>query len=137
MRLLDEVAFHQAMVFCNAPAQAEKLATALLASGIPAAFISGAQPQEQRTSTVARMRSFDLRVLVATDLVTHPLTRTAPAPRAAPRAGTHPHTFLTRGPVAAAVARRRLWPRDARAAALAAPRPAHLPAQARGRPCCP
>ena len=69
LRLLDELTFHQALVFCNGRPQAHRLASALARAGFPAAFISGDQPQAERTATMLKMRNFNLRVLVATDLL--------------------------------------------------------------------
>lgn len=69
IRLLDSLEFHQAIVFCNHPEQAARLCRALNASGFPSEFISGAHTQSARNSAMQRMRAFDLRVLVATDLL--------------------------------------------------------------------
>ena len=57
VRLLDSLTFHQALVFCNHHAQAERLAHALCAAGFPAAFVSGEHSQGERSELVRRLRS--------------------------------------------------------------------------------
>jgi len=69
LRLLDEITFHQAIVFCNQPAHAMRLVSLLCAAGFPTAFISGAHTQDHRSTAIRKMRSFHLRVLVTTDLL--------------------------------------------------------------------
>ena len=63
-------------VLCGCPAthclphpQAEQLAQLLASSGLPSGFISGSHSHDERCSLMLRMRRFDLRVLVATDLL--------------------------------------------------------------------
>ena len=67
--LLERIAFHQALVFCNRPEEGSRLARELAARGFPSAFISGALAHEERLATMRRMHAFELRVLVATDLL--------------------------------------------------------------------
>ena len=69
LELLDRVSFHQALVFCNRPDEGSRLARELAARGFPSAFISGALAHEERLATMRRMHAFELRVLVATDLL--------------------------------------------------------------------
>ena len=69
LRLLDGVTFHQALLFCNDRPQAAALAKRLCDGGYPAAFLSADLPQAERSALVRRMHSFQLRVLVATDLL--------------------------------------------------------------------
>ena len=69
LQLLDVLSFHQAIVFCNQPEHASLLSEALNAAGFPAALMSGSLSQTERTAVMRRMRNFELRVLVATDLL--------------------------------------------------------------------
>jgi len=69
VRILDSLTFHQAIVFCNHHTSAAGLASVLCAAGFPAAFVSGEHAQEERSAVVRRMHSFELRVLVCTDLL--------------------------------------------------------------------
>ena len=69
LRLLDGVTFHQALLFCNDRPQAAALAKRLCDGGYPAAFLSADLPQAERSALMRRMHSFQLRVLVATDLL--------------------------------------------------------------------
>ena len=69
LELLERVSFHQALVFCNRPDEGSRLARELAARGFPSAFISGALAHEERLATMRRMHAFELRVLVATDLL--------------------------------------------------------------------
>jgi len=69
LELLERISFHQALVFCNRPEEGSRLARELAARGFPSAFISGALAHEERLATMRRMHAFELRVLVATDLL--------------------------------------------------------------------
>ena len=69
LELLERISFHQALVFCNRPEEGSQLARELAARGFPSAFISGALAHEERLATMRRMHAFELRVLVATDLL--------------------------------------------------------------------
>ena len=69
LELLERVSFHQALVFCNRPDEGSRLARELAARGFPSAVISGALAHEERLATMRRMHAFELRVLVATDLL--------------------------------------------------------------------
>ena len=69
LRLLDGVTFHQALLFCNDRPQAAALAKRLCDGGYPAAFLSADLPQAERSALMRKMHSFQLRVLVATDLL--------------------------------------------------------------------
>ncbi|KAK9823568.1 hypothetical protein WJX72_003866 [[Myrmecia] bisecta] len=69
LKLFASVTFHQAVVFCNQKADAQRLADMLTAAGYPAAFISGSKSQLDRMDTISAVRGFKLRVIVSTDLV--------------------------------------------------------------------
>ena len=61
LALLSATAFYQAVVFCNAPSSAEWLTAWLTDRGFPAAFISGAQTQADRTGILQAVRSLHVR----------------------------------------------------------------------------
>ena len=67
-RLLDQVAFYQALVFLNSQDAARRLAVTLDRAGFPACFVSGATAQRQRMRALDSVRAFRVRVLVSTDL---------------------------------------------------------------------
>ncbi|KAK9790952.1 hypothetical protein WJX73_010259 [Symbiochloris irregularis] len=69
LSLCQRVAFRQAVVFCNAAFDADKLTKRLNAAGYPSAFISGAKTQVERIDILEAVRSFKIRVIVSTDLV--------------------------------------------------------------------
>jgi ATP-dependent RNA helicase DDX20 len=68
LSLFARVAFHQSIVFVKRPARGEALAREIERSGVRAGFVSGATPQKERFDAMRKMRDFDLRVLVSTDL---------------------------------------------------------------------
>jgi superfamily II DNA/RNA helicase len=55
-------------VFVKRPARGEALARLIERSGVRAGFVSGATPQKERFDAMRKMRDFELRVLVSTDL---------------------------------------------------------------------
>eukprot|EP00958_Prasinococcus_capsulatus_P002231 scaffold201_cov405-Prasinococcus_capsulatus_cf.AAC.55 len=66
--ILAKVNFHQCIVFCKCHSRAHSLVRRLEAEGYPAAFLAGSQEQRLRMATMRRLRSFQLRVLVSTDV---------------------------------------------------------------------
>ena len=68
LSLFARVAFHQSIVFVKRPARGEALAREIERSGVRAGFVSGATPQKERFDAMRKMRDFELRVLVSTDL---------------------------------------------------------------------
>ncbi|CEF98270.1 Helicase, C-terminal [Ostreococcus tauri] len=68
LKIFDDVAFHQAVVFVRRLAWGEALAKRLTSQGVKAAFTAGVLPQERRMKVMEDMRNFQLRVLVSTDL---------------------------------------------------------------------
>ena len=68
LKIFDDVAFHQAVVFVRRLAWGEALAKRLTSQGIKAAFTAGVLPQERRMKVMEDMRNFQLLVLVSTDL---------------------------------------------------------------------
>ena len=71
LRLLTSVRFHQCLVFCNQRDLAQKLCNTLTKHGWANRFISGGHDQADRQESMEALRSFQLRVLVSTDLVSH------------------------------------------------------------------
>jgi ATP-dependent RNA helicase DDX20 len=67
-QILNKLEFHQCLIFCNDRARGQQLADKLTSQGWPAAFISGDQDQTQRLQAMAQLKSFELRILVSTDL---------------------------------------------------------------------
>eukprot|EP00041_Stephanoeca_diplocostata_P022558 m.539865 g.539865 ORF g.539865 m.539865 type:complete len:660 (-) comp22094_c0_seq2:1074-3053(-) len=68
LSLLERLPFRQCVVFCNLRARAQKLSNVLNAAGYPTGFISGSLPQKERNAVMEQLRSFQIRVLVSTDL---------------------------------------------------------------------
>ena len=68
LNVFQRVAFHQCVLFVKRPARGEALARKLERSGVKAGFVCGATPQTERFAAMRRMRDFELRVLVPTDL---------------------------------------------------------------------
>ncbi len=56
------------MVFTNSRILGQRVAHLLEQLGFPAQFVCGDLPQEQRLAAIARLRAFELRVLVSSDL---------------------------------------------------------------------
>ena len=78
VQVLETTPFHQCVVFTNSRILGQRVAQLLEQLGFPAQFVCGDMPQEQRLSAVARLRAFELRVLVCTCTYLHTLS--------------HPHT---------------------------------------------
>ena len=68
LKIFADVAFHQAVVFVRRPAWGEALAKRLTSQGLKSAFTAGTLPQPRRMQVMEEMRTFQLRVLVSTDL---------------------------------------------------------------------
>jgi len=66
--ILSSVSFHQAVVFCNRKAIADDLADDLAAAGHSAACLSSAKEQLERIQIINALRTFQLRVVVSTDV---------------------------------------------------------------------
>lgn len=69
LKLLSKLRFHQCLVFCNQQHFAQKLCKTLTKYGWTNSFISGAQAQTERQNAMEHLRTFSIRVLVSTDLV--------------------------------------------------------------------
>ena len=68
LRVFASVAFHQAVVFARRAAWGESLTRRLREVGYPALHLAGHLPQPRRMEVMRRVRAFEARVLVATDV---------------------------------------------------------------------
>jgi ATP-dependent RNA helicase DDX20 len=68
LRVFGSVAFHQAVVFARRAAWGESLTRRLREAGYPALHLAGHLPQPRRMEVMRRVRAFEARVLVATDV---------------------------------------------------------------------
>jgi superfamily II DNA/RNA helicase len=68
LRLLASISFQQAVVFCNNKATGDTLAENLISNGHAAACLSSDKDQLQRIEVLNSLRSFGLRIVVATDV---------------------------------------------------------------------
>ena len=68
LKIFADVAFHQAVVFVRRTAWGEALAKRLTSQGVKSSFTAGTLPQTRRMQVMEEMRTFQLRVLVSTDL---------------------------------------------------------------------
>ncbi|KAJ8258042.1 hypothetical protein GJAV_G00192520 [Gymnothorax javanicus] len=66
--LFSKVPFNQALVFSNLHSRAQQLADVLTSKGLPAAYISGGLTQDQRLEAMSKLKQYQCRVLISTDL---------------------------------------------------------------------
>ncbi|XP_062314200.1 probable ATP-dependent RNA helicase DDX20 [Osmerus eperlanus] len=66
--LFSKVPFNQALVFSNLHSRAQNLADILSAKGLPAVCISGGLTQDQRLEAMSKLKQYQCRVLISTDL---------------------------------------------------------------------
>uniref|UniRef100_A0A3B3Q954 DEAD (Asp-Glu-Ala-Asp) box polypeptide 20 n=1 Tax=Paramormyrops kingsleyae TaxID=1676925 RepID=A0A3B3Q954_9TELE len=66
--LFSKIPFNQALVFSNLHSRAQHLADILSQKGLPATCISGSLSQDQRLEAMAKLRQYQCRVLISTDL---------------------------------------------------------------------
>ncbi|NXK66728.1 DDX20 helicase, partial [Sylvietta virens] len=66
--LFSKIPFNQALVFSNLHSRAQHLAEILTSRGFPAECISGNMNQNQRLDAMAKLKQFQCRVLISTDL---------------------------------------------------------------------
>ncbi|KAJ8370300.1 hypothetical protein SKAU_G00103280 [Synaphobranchus kaupii] len=67
--LFSKIPFNQALVFSNLHSRAQHLADILTAKGLPAVCISGGLSQDQRLEAMSKLKQYQCRVLISTDLV--------------------------------------------------------------------
>ncbi|XP_028309824.1 putative ATP-dependent RNA helicase DDX20 [Gouania willdenowi] len=68
LELFSKVPFNQALVFSNFHSRAQHLADILSSKGLPAACISGGLTQDQRLEAMSKLKQYQCRVLISTDL---------------------------------------------------------------------
>ncbi|KAM9475707.1 putative ATP-dependent RNA helicase DDX20 [Clarias gariepinus] len=68
LELFSKVPFNQALVFSNLHTRAQHLADVLSSKGLPAVCISGGLSQEQRLEAMSKLKQYQCRVLISTDL---------------------------------------------------------------------
>ncbi|KAJ8370312.1 hypothetical protein SKAU_G00103400 [Synaphobranchus kaupii] len=66
--LFSKIPFNQALVFSNLHSRAQHLADILTAKGLPAVCISGGLSQDQRLEAMSKLKQYQCRVLISTDL---------------------------------------------------------------------
>ncbi|XP_056130403.1 probable ATP-dependent RNA helicase DDX20 [Lampris incognitus] len=68
LELFSKVPFNQALVFSNLHTRAQQLADILSSKGLPAVCISGGLSQSQRLEAMSKLKQYQCRVLISTDL---------------------------------------------------------------------
>ncbi|KAL7884837.1 hypothetical protein AOLI_G00076070 [Acnodon oligacanthus] len=68
LELFSKVPFNQALVFSNLHTRAQHLADVLSSKGLPSVCISGSLSQEQRLEAMSKLKQYQCRVLISTDL---------------------------------------------------------------------
>ncbi|KAK9514737.1 hypothetical protein VZT92_025429 [Zoarces viviparus] len=68
LELFSKLPFNQALVFSNLHTRAQHLADILSSKGLPAACISGGLSQDQRLEAMSKLKQYQCRVLISTDL---------------------------------------------------------------------
>ncbi|KAI7797630.1 probable ATP-dependent RNA helicase DDX20 [Triplophysa rosa] len=68
LELFSKIPFNQALVFSNLHSRAQHLADILSSKGLPAVCISGGLSQDQRLEAMWKLKQYQCRVLISTDL---------------------------------------------------------------------
>nr|XP_018667845.1 probable ATP-dependent RNA helicase DDX20 isoform X2 [Ciona intestinalis] len=68
IEILSSMTYQQALLFSNYHTRAETLCNALNSSGWRSTFISGNMEQWRRTEAITRLKSYQCRILISTDL---------------------------------------------------------------------
>uniref|UniRef100_A0AAR2LK60 RNA helicase n=1 Tax=Pygocentrus nattereri TaxID=42514 RepID=A0AAR2LK60_PYGNA len=68
LELFSKIPFNQALVFSNLHTRAQHLADVLSSKGLPSVCISGSLSQEQRLEAMSKLKQYQCRVLISTDL---------------------------------------------------------------------
>uniref|UniRef100_A0A665T577 RNA helicase n=1 Tax=Echeneis naucrates TaxID=173247 RepID=A0A665T577_ECHNA len=68
LELFSKIPFNQALVFSNLHTRAQHLADILSSKGLPAVCISGGLSQDQRLEALSKLKQYQCRVLISTDL---------------------------------------------------------------------
>ena len=61
--------FYHQFLFVSAARRAENLSRLMIARGWPTAHIAGSQEQTDRIKAITRLKTYDCRILISTDLV--------------------------------------------------------------------
>lgn len=68
LQILTQISFNQCLIFSNLQTRAQNLCDILCDRGWPSECISGSQEQAQRLSAMAKLKKFQCRILISTDL---------------------------------------------------------------------
>ncbi|XP_022070352.2 probable ATP-dependent RNA helicase DDX20 [Acanthochromis polyacanthus] len=68
LELFSKIPFNQALVFSNLHTRAQQLADVLSSKGLPSVCISGGLSQDQRLEAMSKLKQYQCRVLISTDL---------------------------------------------------------------------
>ncbi|KAL2103210.1 hypothetical protein ACEWY4_000078 [Coilia grayii] len=68
LQLYSRVPFNQSLVFSNLHSRAQQLADILCSKGLPAVCISSSLTQDQRLDAMSKLKRYQCRVLISTDL---------------------------------------------------------------------
>ncbi|XP_061590914.1 probable ATP-dependent RNA helicase DDX20 [Cololabis saira] len=68
LELFSKIPFNQALVFSNLHTRAQHLADILSSKGLPSVCISGGLSQDQRLEAMSKLKQYQCRVLISTDL---------------------------------------------------------------------
>ncbi|KAM9855856.1 putative ATP-dependent RNA helicase DDX20 [Aulostomus maculatus] len=68
LELFSKIPFNQALVFSNLHTRAQHLSDILTSKGLPAVCISGGLSQDQRLEAMSKLKTYQCRVLISTDL---------------------------------------------------------------------
>uniref|UniRef100_A0A8C8DXB4 RNA helicase n=1 Tax=Oryzias sinensis TaxID=183150 RepID=A0A8C8DXB4_9TELE len=68
LELFSKIPFNQALVFSNLHTRAQHLADIVSSKGLPAVCISGGLSQDQRLEAMSKLKQYQCRVLISTDL---------------------------------------------------------------------
>lgn len=73
IEILSKLSFHQCLIFCNNRGIASLLASKLNNKGWPTMIISSSLSQKERNKAIKKLRSFNIRVLISSDLTSRGL----------------------------------------------------------------
>lgn len=68
VHLLSSVSFHQCLIFSNMQSRAQNLESELTSRGWPTTCIAGRLEQKERMAAMSKLKSYQCRVLISTDL---------------------------------------------------------------------
>ncbi|XP_076750054.1 uncharacterized protein LOC143422948 [Xylocopa sonorina] len=68
MKIFSEIPFKQSLVFSNYQTRAESVCNRINSMGFPATYIAGNQDMNKRLKAINKLKSFECRIMVTTDL---------------------------------------------------------------------